>query len=133
MKKIKADNRGMTMAEVLVGFAILSIMLGMLSQIISFSSNLYRKSVDIKRMAETMEQYVYKKEIPLEGSGASATVKEIHENAGGSPVITDAAYEENGSKKTLSTKAKVYTVSSKDFPPVISAEEDPEIKVILFR
>lgn len=132
MKKKKTDNRGMTMVEVLMGFVLLSIMLGMLSQIISFSSSLYRQSVDIKRMEEYMEQYLYKKDIPLTGNGTAVTVKEVHETAGGAVVITDASYEEGGSKKNLVTGRKVYTISSRDFPPVINSEEDPEIKITLF-
>ena len=132
MKRIRKDNQGMTMVEVLMGFVILSLMLGMLSHIISFSSNLYKQSLDLKRVEENLEKYIYKKELPLPAEGTSVTVKEVHTEADGTEHITDAKYEDGTGEVPVSLNSKVYTISSKDFPPVISEEEDPEIGITLF-
>lgn len=67
MKKLKAlqqNNDGMTMVEVLMGFLILSIILGGVVSLISFSSKMYFNSVDLRRDQTELVENAYKKEIP---------------------------------------------------------------------
>ena len=66
-------NKGSTMVEVLMGFVILSLMLGMLSGIISIASEMYDSSIDKRNAMNRLEEYVYKTEV-MEGLR--------HENAG---------------------------------------------------
>lgn len=63
MKKLKAlqqNNEGMTMVEVLMGFLILSIILGGVVSLISFSSKMYFNSVDIRRNQSELAEEAYK-------------------------------------------------------------------------
>ena len=53
-------NSGSTMVETLVSFAVLFIVLAGLYGIVSFSSELYMKSVDTNRMHQKFYQEVYK-------------------------------------------------------------------------
>lgn len=133
MKRIRKDNQGMTMVEVLMGFVILTLMLGMLSHIISFSSNLYQQSIDIKRMEEYFEANIYKKDLTPKGAGLAVSVKEVHEEPNGSTTITEAKYKEGAVEKSITLKQKVYTMSSTEFPPVIGVDEDPEIVITFFK
>lgn len=48
------------MVEVLMGFALLVLMLGMLSGIIALSSRMFERSVDLKRAEESLQKAVYK-------------------------------------------------------------------------
>ena len=60
-KRFIKDNRGMTMTEVLLAFAILSIIMGLLSGIISFSKRIYVDATDQRRAQEVLQKYVYTK------------------------------------------------------------------------
>lgn len=60
MKKIKKDNRGMTMVEVLVGFAVLALVMGSLTHVIRFSEKMMMKSVDVIDAQQKMKSEVYK-------------------------------------------------------------------------
>ena len=132
MKNNLKNNQGMTMVEVLMGFVLLTLMLGMLSQVIAFSSNLYRQSVSMKRAEENLEKNIYKKNLPL-SDGTSVTVKEVKKENGQIVSITDATFEKNGSKTNLVTGSKVYTLISSDFPDAESSPDDPQIAVTIFR
>lgn len=57
---LKGDDRGMTMVEVLMGFVLLLLMLGMLSGIIALSSNMLMRSVDLKQAEEALQKEIYK-------------------------------------------------------------------------
>lgn len=57
---LKSDDRGMTMVEVLMGFVLLLLMLGMLSGIIALSSNMLMRSVDLKQAEEALQKEIYK-------------------------------------------------------------------------
>lgn len=72
----KCNNSGMTMVEILVGFVILIVMMGMLSGIISFARNMYINSVDLKRSQEAIQKEIYKKDF-AKGTGAIKTKEEI--------------------------------------------------------
>lgn len=56
---LKVNNKGMTMVEVLMGFAILSIILGGVITIIKFSSNMYFRSADMRREQATLNKMAY--------------------------------------------------------------------------
>lgn len=61
IRKLNMDNnQGMTMVEIMMGFTVLMVLLGGLSSIISFSSNLYMNCVDIKRAQEEFQAEIYK-------------------------------------------------------------------------
>lgn len=49
----------MTMVEVLMGFTILVLLLGMFSGIISTSTNIYYSSVDLRRAGEYLQEIIY--------------------------------------------------------------------------
>lgn len=66
MKKLKAlqqNNDGMTMVEVLMGFLILSIILGGVVSLISFSSKMYFNSVDLRKNQTELTADAYRKGI----------------------------------------------------------------------
>ena len=132
MKKNLKNNKGMTMVEVLMGFVLLTLMLGMLSQVIAFSSNLYRQSVSMKRAEENLEKNIYKKNLPL-GDGTFVTVKEVKKENGQVISISDATFTKNGSKTNLVTTAKVYTLTSSEFADAGLSADDPQIAVTVFR
>lgn len=60
---LKKDNRGMTMAEVIVGFVILLLIIGMLSGIIAFARNMYFESVDLRKAQELFQAEMYKSNV----------------------------------------------------------------------
>lgn len=53
------NNSGMTMVEVLMGFVILLLLLGMLSGIISTATKIYYSSVDLRRAEESLQKVIY--------------------------------------------------------------------------
>lgn len=57
-----SDNRGMTMTEVLLAFMVLTIVMGLLSGIITFSKRMFVEATDAKRAQETVQKYIYSKE-----------------------------------------------------------------------
>ena len=59
--KVIQQNKGMTMVEVLIGFVILLLILGMLSGVIAFAHNMFLNAVDIKKSEENLEENAYKK------------------------------------------------------------------------
>lgn len=99
--RLKGNNQGMTMVEVLMGFVLLLLMLGMLSGIIVLSSRMFERSVDLRRAQESLQQAVYKT------------------NATGSPVseetltlVPDAGMP--GGHAPVSLTAKLYVLSTRD-------------------
>lgn len=63
---IVKNQEGMTMVEVLMGFTVLMVLLGMLSGIISFSSKMMNNSVDLRNAENAFQREVYKTTIPGE-------------------------------------------------------------------
>lgn len=61
IKLFKQNNDGMTMVEVLMGFLILSIILGGVVTLITFSSNMYFKSIDARNEQTKLAEEAYKK------------------------------------------------------------------------
>lgn len=78
IKNLETDNKGMTMVEVLMGFLILSIILGGVVTLISFSSNMYFKSVDKNREQTELMQNAYReKESAALTSGSGCKVSTV--------------------------------------------------------
>lgn len=59
-RKLDMNNKGMTMVEVLVGFVILSLIMGGVFHMIRFGSNMLYEAVDIKHSQESFEEETYK-------------------------------------------------------------------------
>lgn len=59
-KEIIQSNKGSTMIETLVSFVVLFLVLGALYSIVSFSSELYMRSVDISRLQQRFFKEIYK-------------------------------------------------------------------------
>ncbi|MCR5233103.1 MAG: prepilin-type N-terminal cleavage/methylation domain-containing protein [Lachnospiraceae bacterium] len=70
--KLKDDNRGMTMTEVLMAFVILAIIMGLLSGIIAFSKRMYMQAADQRRAQEVLQRIIYTKEFYDVKKNASA-------------------------------------------------------------
>lgn len=78
MKKKRAllfDNRGMTMVEVLMGFVLLAVILGMLSGSIVAATNIYYSSVDLRRAEESLQEEIYKTSVTDGLSPESVSLK----------------------------------------------------------
>lgn len=101
---IVKQNKGMTMVEILLGFVILMVMMGMLSGIIVFASNLYYESVDLKKAETALARNLYREDL---ASGAS-TVKY-------SDVISLRPEDSMpGEHASLKLNADLYSISSSD-------------------
>jgi len=61
-KHIWNNQSGMTMVEVMLAFAVLSVIMASLSGIMAFSSRMFRQSVDLKRTGENFQSVIYKSE-----------------------------------------------------------------------
>ena len=59
-KKVRQSNKGSTMIETLVSFVVLFLVLGALYSIVSFSAELYMRSVDISRLQQKFFREIYK-------------------------------------------------------------------------
>ena len=104
--RLKGNNQGMTMVEVLMGFVLLLLMLGMLSGIIVLSSRMFERSVDLRRAQESLQQAVYKTSVT--GSPVSEETLTL---------VPDAGMP--GAHAPVSLSAKLYVLSTRD----ILAEE----------
>lgn len=95
-------NSGMTMVEVIMGFVILMLLMGMLSGIIAAATNIYRNSVDLKRAEESLQEKLYMKDISDTAEVAAAELS----------LIPDSDMPGDNSPVLLS--AKLYGLSSVD-------------------
>lgn len=59
---LRGDNSGMSLVEVTIGFVILTIIIGAVYQLISFSSNMYFESSDMRQEQAAFEEAIYKKD-----------------------------------------------------------------------
>lgn len=112
------DNRGMTMVEVLMGFVILALLLGMFSGIIVTASNMYYNSVDLKRAHESLQGAVYSESITGSLSPEGVTLNLVP--AEGMP---------QESSPIAFSKTKLYKISS---ATVLSAEEAESLDVDIY-
>ena len=104
--RLKGNNQGMTMVEVLMGFVLLLLMLGMLSGILALSSRMFENSVDLRRAQESLQQAVYKTTV----TGSPAPEETL-------TLVPDAVMP--GAHAPVSLSAKLYVLSTRD----ILAEE----------
>lgn len=109
----QANNYGMTMMEVLMGFTILMVLMGALSGIISFSTNMYMNSVDMKRAQEKIQAEIYKKD---NAGKKSAKPLKFTCHLSGIP----------GQEEIIDTEMYVYAVFSGD---IIEAEAENKIEM----
>lgn len=107
---VMKKNSGMTMVEVIMGFVILMLLMGMLSGIIAAATNIYRNSVDLKRAEESLQEKLYMKDI---SDTAEVTAVELS-------LIPDTDMPGDNSPVLLS--AKLCALSSVD----ILSQEDAE-------
>lgn len=112
------DNHGMTMVEVLMGFVILALLLGMFSGIIVTASNMYYNSVDLKRAHESLQGAVYSESITSSLSPEGVTLNLVP--AEGMP---------QESTPIAFSKTKLYKISS---ATVLSAEEAESLDVDIY-
>lgn len=95
--RLKGNDQGMTMVEVLMGFVLLLLMLGMLSGIIVLSSRMFERSVDLRRAQESLQQSVYKTYVtgsPVsEGALSLVRVTETPEESVTIPLKTTKLYK----------------------------------------
>lgn len=113
-KNHRLDDRGMTIVEVLVGFVILSIIMGMLSGIIAFASNLYYESVDLRHAEYQLVQSVYSKDVVADAQ------------ANGSKHEVDLVFKpQNGSNMSNAIRkdAKLYQINTTHFQDVQDVKE----------
>lgn len=101
------NNKGMTMVEVIMGFTILMLIMGMLSGIISFSKNMYFEAVDFQRNQDAIETVLYKKDL-----SSQAATREL--TSGNGFRITPAEGMPNAGHNLNMDKMNVYRVSGKD-------------------
>ena len=114
----KNNNQGMTMVEVLMGFVILALLLGMFSGIIVTASNMYYNSVDLKRAHESLQGVVYSESITSSLSPEGVTLNLVP--AEGMP---------QESTPIAFSKTKLYKLSSS---AVLSAEEAESLDVDIY-
>ena len=93
--KYKLNNTGSTMVETLVSFVVLFIVLASLYGIVSFSNELYMKSVDTSRINQKFYIEIYKYPLgKVTGAADDAYVKPVNYDPGYAPADEDD--EENG-------------------------------------
>lgn len=107
------NNRGMTMVEVIMGFALLAIVLGMISRMIVMSSNMYYNTVDLRNVQEALQKEIYLKNITDTARIQSATIRLYPE--GTDHIAVNAIPME---------KSKLYMLSSSGLPDTDAAEMD---------
>ncbi|MDD7642463.1 MAG: hypothetical protein PUK75_08315 [bacterium] len=100
---LKNNNQGMTMVEVLMGFVLLVLMLGMLSGIIALSSRMFERSVDLKRAEESLQQAVYKTTV----TGSPVSEETL-------PLTLEPDATMPGDHDQLSLSAKLYKLTTAD-------------------
>lgn len=80
-KKFLKSNKGMTMTEVLMGFVVLILFLGGISGIISFSSNMVYRSVDLKKDMQIIQSELYKKTPSCVSFSTDITLKNVDDDS----------------------------------------------------
>lgn len=96
------NNKGMTMVEVLMGFVILLLFMGMLSGMIAAANNIYLDSVDLQRAEESLQRKMYEKDMESYAELATYHLTLVPE--------TDMP----GDKNPIPLHANLYRLSSED-------------------
>ncbi len=88
------------MVEVLIGFVILLLILGMLSGVIAFAHNMFLNAVDIKKSEENLEENAYKK--TAAESGILVTDGIVFKPRSGMP----------GAQRDITVTTKIYKITN---------------------
>lgn len=115
------NNSGMSMVEVLMGFVLLVILLGMVSGIISTSTNIYYSSVDLRRAEESMQKVIYSNKAQEIAQKQDVTLKLVP--AEGMP----------GAGDDISMTAELYKISGKDAAGDEAEEDIMDINVFFMK
>lgn len=116
IKKNALDNRGMTMVEVMMGFVILITLMGALSGVMAFASNLLENSVDLHKAEETLQSVIYK-DNPSAEAAKRASAFTIKNEVDG---------------KVINITADMYELSSENVL-VDEEKESLDVKVYFFK
>ena len=111
------NNSGMTMVEVLMGFVILVILLGLVSGIIVVSTNIYYSSVDLERAEESLQEALYSKSITDSLSPETEVIKLVPTS------------DMPGTKTPITMSCKMYKLSSS---MVLEGEEAESLNVDIY-
>lgn len=111
------NNSGMTMVEVLMGFVILVILLGLVSGIIVVSTNIYYSSVDLERAEESLQEALYSKSITDSLSPETEVIKLVPTS------------DMPGTKTPITMSCKMYKLSSS---MVLDGEEAESLNVDIY-
>lgn len=110
---IVSDNRGMTMAEILIAFVVLMVLLGSLSGLIAFSANMYNNSVDMRKGQAAFMEEMYKKGVP-----ASARVKSFN-------AIGSMSADNKSNRSDINIDANLYFLNGSE---ILDASTDSNVK-----
>lgn len=113
-KKYAGKNRGMTMVEVMMGFTILVLMLGMLSGIIASANNIFYNAVDLKKEGEKLQRVIYMKDV-TEGQNEALKNTKI-------TFVPDSKMP--GSHDEIEIQANIYKIGSNSLLPSEEASEN---------
>lgn len=111
------NNSGMTMVEVLMGFVILVILLGLVSGIIVVSTNIYYSSVDLERAEESLQEALYSKSITDSLPPETEVIKLVPTS------------DMPGTKTPITMSCKMYKLSSS---MVLEGEEAESLNVDIY-
>lgn len=111
------NNSGMTMVEVLMGFVILVILLGLVSGIIVVSTNIYYSSVDLERAEESLQEALYSKSITDSLPPETEVIKLVPTS------------DMPGTKTPITMSCKMYKLSSS---MVLDGEEAESLSVDIY-
>ncbi len=118
---IVKNQDGMTMVEVLMGFTVLMVLLGMLSGIISFSSKMLNNSVDLRNAENAFQREVYKTTIP--GAEALENMK----------VSASLSSENKENQTSIELSMKSYRIYSSDLlDGKVSTEEKDSLDMYFY-
>ena len=110
--KTKLNNKGMTMVEIMVGFVLLGIFLGGLTQLIMFSSHMIQNSVDLRHAQTEVWSEAYRDNPGTVEGGISFTIKENSDGAEVIPLNTFELRRVEQSDDIDGIKVKMYIYSS---------------------
>lgn len=106
IRKKRMNNSGSTMAEVLIGFVLLMVILASLQHIVQVSSNLTFQSVDLRGEQQAFQSEYYQKDYGV--------LYETNTHATFVLVETNQAGEVQDHTKRLTLEADLYAVSDDD-------------------
>ncbi|MBR1772957.1 MAG: hypothetical protein IJ749_03575 [Eubacterium sp.] len=116
-KKIKyLDNKGNTMFETIVAFFILTIILALIYQMISFCGELRMKAADTSQVYDEFNQDMYRKDVTVSGSSIDAT-KRSSSDAMNGPLFYIELSEETSDANMKTNNVSDFIVASRTDNP----------------